>query len=191
VVKRYKKKPVIIQALEWTGDNKEDMARFMGNPNLVFGAMGALCISTLEGEMWAKTGDMIIKGTAGEFYPCKPDIFGGIYEEVQEDQSKMVGRYHIPLAREMYQSGHKVVEAIQYTGNNASTIEKWAGNKCKQSPVLEPTEDNPTGEYMQVDGITGWVCAVVGDYVVKYQDEFYPCAKERFESLYERTGTVW
>ncbi|KKL60805.1 hypothetical protein LCGC14_2201580, partial [marine sediment metagenome] len=28
-------------------------------------------------------GDWIIKGVKGEFYPCKPDIFELIYEEVE------------------------------------------------------------------------------------------------------------
>ena len=37
-------------------------------------------ISTLEGVMLARPGDMIIKGVAGEFYPCKPDVFAATYE---------------------------------------------------------------------------------------------------------------
>lgn len=42
-----------------------------------------LVIPTLEGEMTADAGDWIIKGVAGEFYPCKPDIFVATYEPVQ------------------------------------------------------------------------------------------------------------
>jgi hypothetical protein len=37
-------------------------------------------IQTLEGDMWARPGDWIIKGVQGEFYPCKPDIFEATYE---------------------------------------------------------------------------------------------------------------
>ena len=37
-------------------------------------------IKTLEGEMYADVGDWIIRGVAGEFYPCKPDIFDATYE---------------------------------------------------------------------------------------------------------------
>jgi hypothetical protein len=40
-------------------------------------------IETLEGNMRTKIGDYIIKGVAGEFYPCKPDIFEGTYELVE------------------------------------------------------------------------------------------------------------
>lgn len=41
---------------------------------------GHLYIGTLEGTHEAKPGDMIIKGIAGEFYPCKPAIFAETYE---------------------------------------------------------------------------------------------------------------
>ena len=43
---------------------------------------GGLVIKTLEGEHFAKIGDLIIKGVQGEFYPCKPDIFEATYEPV-------------------------------------------------------------------------------------------------------------
>ena len=43
-----------------------------------------LAISTLEGTMQARLGDWIIKGVAGEFYPCKLDIFEATYEAVAE-----------------------------------------------------------------------------------------------------------
>ena len=32
----------------------------------------------------ASIGDYIIKGTQGELYPCKPDIFNEIYDLVEE-----------------------------------------------------------------------------------------------------------
>jgi len=43
-----------------------------------------LTIKTLEGPLEAQRGDWIIKGTKGEFYPCKPDIFEEIYESVND-----------------------------------------------------------------------------------------------------------
>ena len=43
-----------------------------------------LIIETLEGDMQAKRGDWIIKGVAGEVYPCKPEIFNATYEEVYD-----------------------------------------------------------------------------------------------------------
>lgn len=41
-----------------------------------------ITIGTLEGKHIATQGDWIIKGIAGEIYPCKPDIFANSYEEV-------------------------------------------------------------------------------------------------------------
>ncbi len=36
-----------------------------------------------KGYMEARTGDFIIKGLRGEFYPCKPDVFHKKYEEIK------------------------------------------------------------------------------------------------------------
>lgn len=41
-----------------------------------------MLLNTLEGQLMARTGDYIIKGVEGEFYPCKPEIFKKTYEEV-------------------------------------------------------------------------------------------------------------
>ena len=49
-------------------------------------ALGTLDIPTLEGVMTASPGDWIIKGVAGEFYPCKSDIFEATYERVVDDE---------------------------------------------------------------------------------------------------------
>lgn len=84
----YRKKPVVIEAIQWDGTNQGEIADFMeviirtktspeeGNPS------GKITIETLEGDMTASVGDFIIKGINGEFYPCKPDIFEKTYEEV-------------------------------------------------------------------------------------------------------------
>ena len=85
MIKRFRKKPVVIEAVQWTGENLSAIAEFTGQA--VTGATqtpdgAAIGISTLEGEMQAKPGDYIIKGVKGEFYPCKPDIFEATYEEV-------------------------------------------------------------------------------------------------------------
>jgi hypothetical protein len=46
------------------------------------GTVKDLYIDTLEGDMLANEGDYIIKGVAGEFYACKPEIFALTYENV-------------------------------------------------------------------------------------------------------------
>ena len=77
----YRKKPVVITALQWTGDNSEEMLKFC--ERCFFKSEKTdLTIVTLEGDMQATVGDYIIKGVQGEFYPCKEAIFELTYETV-------------------------------------------------------------------------------------------------------------
>ncbi len=79
---KFRKKPVVIEAIMWTGTNWDDIYIF--SPYGITHVMltDALVIDTLEGKMCAQKGDWIIKGVKGEFYPCKPDIFEATYEPV-------------------------------------------------------------------------------------------------------------
>lgn len=75
---KYRKKPVVIEAIEWTGSNAVSVIDFTNNQARQEGPV--LIIPTLEGDHEASLGDMIIKGVKGEFYPCKPDIFAATYD---------------------------------------------------------------------------------------------------------------
>lgn len=79
---RYRKKPVVVEAFQWTGEEIPVPEEFseMGYQEDENGY--DLLIDTLEGEMRCKLNDYIIKGIKGEFYPCKPDIFEATYCEV-------------------------------------------------------------------------------------------------------------
>lgn len=68
------KKPVEIEAIQWTGYNLEDVLDFTKSKSNVK-MHNQLVVQTLEGDMIANVEDFIIKGIKGEFYPCKPDIF--------------------------------------------------------------------------------------------------------------------
>lgn len=76
---KYRKKPVVIEAVRWTGENTKEINNF-AYPNGVHG--NRVVIQTLEGVMQGNVGDWIIKGIKGEFYACKPDIFAATYEPV-------------------------------------------------------------------------------------------------------------
>ncbi len=82
-VMKYRKKPVVIEAIKWIGNNLNEIVLFTGQHNLECGG-NKLKIKTLEGNMIASLGDYIIKGLQGEFYSCKPDIFNKTYEIIQE-----------------------------------------------------------------------------------------------------------
>ena len=88
MIKTYIKKPVEIQAVQWTGDNIEEIKEFHSlsdNPNAIYRVNNEILISTLEGDMLASIGDFIIRGEKGEYYPCNSDIFEATYEEVKKE----------------------------------------------------------------------------------------------------------
>lgn len=88
---KFRKKPVVIEAVQVpiSGDmeNWGRLSVFLGTGDYwqVRNRGRNLEIRTLEGKMLANNGDWIIKGVAGEFYVCKPDIFAATYEQVSED----------------------------------------------------------------------------------------------------------
>lgn len=84
---KYRKKPAVIEAKQFRIDRLEVVCNFITcDRALVRGEDGklVLTIQTLEGKMTAELNDWIIKGVAGEFYPCKPEIFEATYELVED-----------------------------------------------------------------------------------------------------------
>ena len=91
---KFRKKPVVIEAVQWTGKNLKEIISFTGlHPSAKKWTWGeyeevvekeGLKIFTLEGKKSANIGYWIIKGVKGEFYPCKPDIFEATYELVED-----------------------------------------------------------------------------------------------------------
>jgi len=76
----YKKKPIVIQAVQWTGKNFDKIKQELLCEDIYLSTRNIICIYTLEGCMDAYIGDYIIKGIKGEIYPCKEDIFEKTYE---------------------------------------------------------------------------------------------------------------
>ena len=90
---KYKKRPVVIEAVRWTGKNLAELRKMDGFEEVHLCFNGKLRILTLEGIVDASVGDYIIRGVNGEFYPCKPDIFAKTYEPVVNVGGKPVGVY--------------------------------------------------------------------------------------------------
>jgi hypothetical protein len=81
-VRKFRKKPVVIEAIKWNGHNHDEILAFMDKSPEHLGYQHYLIIHTLEGDHRANIGDWIIKGVKGEFYPIKPNIFAETYEKV-------------------------------------------------------------------------------------------------------------
>ena len=80
VIHDYRKKPVVIQAVQWNGTMYIADFLHQWSRGDVYFDDGLWC-KTLEGDLSASLGDFIICGVHGEFYACKPDIFALTYEE--------------------------------------------------------------------------------------------------------------
>jgi hypothetical protein len=90
---KYRKKPVVIEAVQWTGENLDEVKDFLGKdfvgiaPDL--GGEEAVLVRTLEGHSGfdqAPQGWWIIRGVKGEHYGCRDDIFLATYEPVVPPQ---------------------------------------------------------------------------------------------------------
>lgn len=95
MIKKYKKKPLVIEAVlfdgteknqnfieKWLGEKAYDWEGHWGDDDIHTFFYTHFYIKTLEGDHIVRKGEYIIKGVAGEFYPCKPEIFKKTYEEV-------------------------------------------------------------------------------------------------------------
>ena len=85
MIQKYTKKPVTIEAIQWTEENLPAIKEWLGENLLAEARYSSPIhwiyrIKTLEGNMLVIEGDFIIKGIKGEFYPCKPDIFYASYD---------------------------------------------------------------------------------------------------------------
>ena len=99
-MKTYRKKPVVVNAVQWDGSivgATEIIDWILSQPgnrtaryvDYDTNSSPYIAIDTLEGTMNADTDDWVIRGIAGEFYPCKPDIFADLYdEEVEVDPAE-------------------------------------------------------------------------------------------------------
>jgi hypothetical protein len=94
---KFRKKPVVIEAIQFTGTWPPivEWLEAIGDGGMAFQPgepppiemhpdANALLIPTLEGTMRADVGDWVIRGLAGEFYPCKPEIFAATYQLGEE-----------------------------------------------------------------------------------------------------------
>lgn len=87
---KYVKKPVVIEAIQLTENNVQDVLTWCNSKEIIASSIWGdegleekivgVSIRTLEGDHIGNIGDYIIKGIAGEFYPCKPDIFEATYD---------------------------------------------------------------------------------------------------------------
>lgn len=127
MARAYRKKPVVIEAVQWTGENHAEMCEFIDPEVFEIIPRVGLVIHTLEGDHHASPGDYIIKGVNGEFYPCKPDIFAKTYESATLTPPNepltcgLVDRHGAPLrALDTVAADKFFVYAVRYGSHNVN-----------------------------------------------------------------------
>ena len=146
-MQKFVKKPVVIEAIQYNGENIEAIENFVGKKLSTVMASGVyvkLIIPTLEGYMKALKGDYIIKGIKGEFYPCKPDVFKSTYNVV-EDNNGILSEGEKRVRKSFNPSALKRVE--NFKSITASAIDEIAEVERR---VKSASKDNPElGDFLR------------------------------------------
>jgi hypothetical protein len=120
MIQKFRKKPVVIEAVQWNGANIEELKAW-GAPVAFTSAQGKytaeLVVGTLEDgstsqvQHIASLNDYIIRGVAGEFYPCKPAIFANTYEPEEVSEAKKQMAEALPLVLKLLNSPFFIAQA--------------------------------------------------------------------------------
>lgn len=175
-MKQYVKKPIPVSALQWKGDNLEEIKAFCTNEEgkvMCFTNHNDLWIQTREGQLMAKVGDYIMKGIEGEFYPCAESIFNKTYDEFNEAEFHEFAHKQMPvksLHNTTSNGARKNVKDIQFWGDGdmfkliskaSSENEGWMkSTKAMEIEgvgcVVQTTtqQRNPDGSYALTDAVT-------------------------------------
>jgi hypothetical protein len=138
---KFRKKPVVIEAIQWTR-NVDEIRAFVGDAAVFeFSESGPhLTIKTLEGIHEASPNDFIIRGVKGEFYPCKPDIFEATYEAVRE-----VTHYPDGMgeeSRRLHREYNALVAAQRAGAKNGAEVVRVTDEAAAKGIILVPNGEN-------------------------------------------------
>ena len=146
-MQKFVKKPVVIEAIQYNGENIEAIEDFVGKKLSTVMSSDVdvkLIIPTLEGYMKASKGDYIIKGIKGELYPCKPDVFKSTYNVV-EDNNGILSEGEKRVRKSFNPSALKRVE--NFKSITASAIDEIAEVERR---VKSASKDNPElGDFLR------------------------------------------
>lgn len=177
---RFTKKPVTIDAMQWTGENRKELFDFCDKS---YFNGDELRIQTLEGSMIASVGDYIIKGVKGEFYPCKPDIFAMTYDLAEKTSAAK--SLHNTTANGARKNVRDIVfwgdgDTFRLISKASSEAEGWMKSTKAMAAgtnvVVQVTtqQRNPDGSYSVAEALTTVPNAIIAEYmendVVSYRN---------------------
>lgn len=146
-MQKFVKKPIVIEAIQYNGENIEAIEDFVGKKLSTVMDSDVdvkLIIPTLEGDMNASKDDWVIKGVKGEFYPCKPDIFKQSYNMIKENNG-ILSEGEKRVRKSFNPSALKRVE--NFKSITASAIDEIAEVERR---VKSASKDNPElGDFLR------------------------------------------
>ena len=80
---KYRRRPIEVEAVRWTGDNFDEVAEFVNGEAIYQDAESNWVVATPHGAVLADLGDWIVKDVRGQFYPCVDEVFAETYEEAE------------------------------------------------------------------------------------------------------------
>jgi hypothetical protein len=180
-VPRFRKRPLIVEAVQFTGQNCYQILQFVGRERELQSGICEISptdqpvIPNPRGDMVASPGDWVIKGVAGEFCACKPEIFAASYTPISS----------MNHGERVFQKRPVTITAEQYGG--PPTV---AGLDTLTPPVPAGVEWVPfhgvPDRYPAIATLEGVMQVSPGDWVITgVAGERYPCPDPMFQTVYE------
>lgn len=148
--REYRKKPVVIEAMQATLENALSLAAWLPKDAaaiLVSPGRISVHINTLEGVMVASEGDYIIQGVAGEFYPCKRDIFTATYEDAAKAVPLTIDREALVAFFRSVGMAAGIHEPLRQ-----AVLEEWADAVIAHLSAREAADDQKVYAQGYLDG---------------------------------------
>ena len=150
-MQKFVKKPVVIEAIQYNGENIEAIEDFVGkklSTVMTSDVDVKLIIPTLEGDMKASKGDYIIKGIKGEFYPCKPDVFKSTYNVVEdnngilsEGEKRVRTNFNVSSSKLVDEAKQLMAKAINLLSNDQNDVSSYYYNRVNTVQYRELSGD--------------------------------------------------
>ena len=150
-MQKFVKKPVVIEAIQYNGENIEAIEDFVGKKLSTVMSSDVdvkLIIPTLEGYMKASKGDYIIKGIKGEIYPCKPDVFKSTYNVVEdnngilsEGEKRVRTNFNVSSSKLVDEAKQLMAKAINLLSNDQNDVSSYYYNRVNTVQYRELSGD--------------------------------------------------
>jgi hypothetical protein len=176
----FRKKPVVIQAIRFDGDNFSDCQEFLGKSYAGktlsvtdFKSAEGMGVHTLEGQLWASVGDWLIKGVKGEFYPCKPDIFEMTYEKLEQEAIAEMTETILPSDRDPVKMNEVMkdqVKGVEWIKARTEQILYNWNERFADAPLQREVDRTLAAEFADLENDFNYIKDLNTSMAVRYEE---------------------